>query len=187
MKKTFKISLLLIMCLIVITGCSDNNNQKLGGHQKEKDSILENVEDNDLNSDIKDDESTSNQVLTCTKSGTVTTGVQADLTYQVTHDGTYVEKVHTVEKLMTDNGEYLQQYRNLLIRGYAPYQDVEYYDYDVQINGDTLTSVVNINYAKIDTEKMIEINEENATLIKNGKVLVSDIKSLYQQIGAVCK
>lgn len=185
MKKTIKISLLLLVCIFVVTGCSDNNNEKLGGHLKEDDSILDNVQDKD--SDKEKEDNSSKNVLTCTKSGTVTTGVQADLTYQVTHDGTYVEKVHTVEKLMTDNEAYLQQYRNLLIRGYAPYQDVEYYDYDVRVDGDTLTSIVDINYSKIDTDKMIEINEDNATLIKNGKVLVSDIETLYKQIGAVCK
>ena len=189
MKKTFKISVLLILCVFAVTGCSDNNNQKLGGHLNEKDSILDNIQDKDSNSDTtNDNKNDSRKVLTCTKSGTVTTGVQADFTYQVFHDGIYAEEVHTVEKLMTNNEEYLQQYRNLLIRGYEPYQDIEFYDYDVKINGNTLTSTVNINYAKKDKEKMIEINKENATLIKNGKVLVSDMKALYeQQVGAVCK
>jgi hypothetical protein len=40
---------------------------------------------------------------------------------------------------------------------------------------------------KIDTKKLIEIDSANSQLIKDGKVKISDVKSLYEQLGATCK
>ena len=34
---------------------------------------------------------------------------------------------------------------------------------------------------------MIEIDSNNSLLIKNGKVKLSDIQDMYEQLGAVCK
>ena len=34
---------------------------------------------------------------------------------------------------------------------------------------------------------MIEIDSDNAALIKNGKIKIEDMKTLYQQVGATCE
>ncbi len=127
------------------------------------------------------------KTLRCTKTGEVTTGVEADLTYEVTYKGDYVEKVHTVEKLMSDSDDYLNTYKQLVEAGYEDYKDVKYYDYDVKVKDGVLTSTVDIDYSKIDTDKMIEIDSNNAALIKNGKVKIDDMRALYKQVGAVCE
>ena len=127
------------------------------------------------------------KTLRCTKTGEATTGVEADLTYEVTYKGDYVQKVHTVEKLKSDNEEYLNQYKELVEAGYEDYKDVKYYDYSVEVKNGVLTSTVDIDYSKIDTDKMIEINSGNAALIKDGKVKVDDMKTLYETVGATCK
>lgn len=172
MKKITKLSIVLLVGLLVFTGCSDNNDKKLDN-------------DSEKGSSVQDNKDT--KVLRCTKDGEVTTGVEADLTYEVTYTGSYVDEVHTVEKLTTDNEQYLEQYKTLVEAGYSPYKDVKYYDYDVQVKDGVLTSTVDINYAKIDTDKMIEIDSNNSLLIKNGKVKLSDIQDMYEQLGAVCK
>lgn len=170
MKKITKLSIVLLVGLLVFTGCSDNNDKKLDKDSEKGSSVQE-------NKDAK--------VLRCTKTGEVTTGVEADLTYEVTYTGSYVDKVHTVEKLTSDNEQYLNQYKTLVEAGYSPYKDIKYYDYDIKVKNGMLTSTVDINYAKIDTDKMIEIDSNNSLLIKDGKVKLSDIQEMYEQLGPV--
>ena len=172
MKKITKLSIVLLVGLLVFTGCSDKDDKKVEKDSDKKGSVQENKD---------------SKVLRCTKEGEVTTGVNADLTYEVTYTGDYVDEVHTVEKLTSDNEQYLNQYKTLLEAGYAPYKDVKYYDYDIQVKNGVLTSTVDINYAKIDTDKMVEIDSNNSLLIKDGKIKLSDIQTMYEQIGAVCK
>jgi len=172
MKKITKLSIVLLVGLLVFTGCSDNNDKKLDKDSEKGSSVQE-------NKDAK--------VLRCTKTGEVTTGVEADLTYEVTYTGSYVDKVHTVEKLTSDNEQYLNQYKTLVEEGYKNYKDLKYYDYNVEVKDGVLTSTVDIDYSKIDTDKMIEIDSDNAALIKNGKIKIEDMKTLYQQVGATCE
>ena len=70
---------------------------------------------------------------------------------------------------------------------YSPYKNVEHYDYDVQISGDTLTSKTRIDYSQIDTNQMLEIDSANEALIHDGKVKINDIKLMYESLGATCK
>ena len=72
---------------------------------------------------------------------------------------------------------------------YLVYKNVEHYYYDVTISGNTLTSITKIDYSKIDTDKMIEIDSANASLIKNGKIRLTDLRETYESssVGATCK
>lgn len=156
MKKLTKLSVLLLVGLLVFTGCDGKKEEEA-------------------------------KTLTCTKTGEVTTGIEADFSYKITYRGDYVEKVNTVEKLKTDNEEYLNQYKELVEEGYKDYKDLKYYDYSVDVKDGVLTSKVDIDYSKVDTKKMIEIDSNNATLIKDGKIKLNDLKAVYQATGAVCK
>lgn len=127
------------------------------------------------------------KTLTCTRKATVTTGVDMDLTYKVTYKGDYVQLVETEEKVIADNKTYLETYKTTVENLYAPYKDVEHYEYDVNVDGKTLTSKTKINYEKIDTKKLIEIDSANSALIKDGKIKLTDIRSVYEGMGASCK
>ena len=98
MKKITKLSIVLLVGLLVFTGCSDKDDKKVEKDSDKKGSVQENKD---------------SKVLRCTKEGEVTTGVNADLTYEVTYTGDYVDEVHTVEKLTSDNEQYLNQYNAL--------------------------------------------------------------------------
>lgn len=125
--------------------------------------------------------------LTCTRTATVTTGVEMKLNYNVTYAGDYVKVIKTDEKIITDNKAYLETYKKTVENLYSPYKGIDYYEYDVSINGNTLTSKTNINYEKVDTDKLIKVDSANASLIKDGKVKIDDVKSLYESLGASCK
>ena len=70
---------------------------------------------------------------------------------------------------------------------YEPYKNLEYYKNNIKIRNKTLTSTTIINYAKIDTDQLIKIDEGNGQLIKNGKVNIDDLKKAYKQNGFSCK
>ena len=134
------------------------------------------------NNDSKD-----GTVVTCTKTGEAATGVDADLTYQYTEKDGYVQTLHTTEKLTSDNKTYLEAYQSVLEDSYEPYKNIEHYEYEITLKGNTLTSQVTIDYAKIDTDQLVAIDSSNIALIKDGKVAAADLKSLYESIGATCK
>ena len=158
MKKKFLIAFVLIVSLF-LTGCGSNDSK-----------------DTDKNV----------EKMSCVLQTTISSGVSIESEYNVEHDGKYVSLIETIEKLTSSNSEYLTAYKEQVEKIYEPFKDIKYYDYGVKINGNTLTSVVRINYAEIDTDKLISIDSSLEQLIKNGRISVEDIKATYEQLGAVC-
>lgn len=113
-------------------------------------------------------------------------GVSMDMDYTITYSGNYVKTVNSVEKVTSGDASILESYETQIEAIYEPYGDIEYYEYEVDIDGNTLTSTVNIDYSKIDTDKLIYIDSANATLIKNGKINIDDMISNYTALGITC-
>ena len=109
-----------------------------------------------------------------------------DLKYTVVYQGNYVKQVTSVETITTDDEEVLNTYKTSVEKVYAPYQDLEYYDTNVSVEGNTMTSTVNINYEKLDVDKLIEIDSANGQLFSDGKITISTMENLYNQVGATC-
>lgn len=127
------------------------------------------------------------KTMTCTRTGTITEGVNIDLNYKVTYTGKYVDLVETEEKLTSEDQDYLKTYKETVEKMYAPYKDVEHYDADITLEKGVLSSKTKIDYSKIDTNKMIEIDSANGALIKDGKIAVEDLKATYESLGTTCK
>ena len=117
--------------------------------------------------------------LNCSRTATIAEGVDVDFSYKVTYKGDYVELVETEEKVISDDTDVLETYKTSIESIYSPYKDVEHYEYNVDISGNTLTSTTKIDYSKIDTDQLIEIDSANGTLIKDGKINIEDIRSAY--------
>ena len=86
-----------------------------------------------------------------------------------------------------DDASVLDTYKASVEKTYEPYKDLEHYNYNVEIQDKTLVSTVEIDYSQIDTEKMISIDSANGSLIKNGKIKISDLKSVYEAAGITCE
>lgn len=177
MKKNLLLVALLTMTLL-LTGC---------GSDKETTETSNNKESNATNDSIKDATNEESKILNCTRSVTVSEGVRMELSYKATYKGDYVELIETEEKIISDDTAVLEAYNSSVESIYSPYKNIEHYNYNVEISGNTLTSTTNIDYSKIDTDKLIEIDSTNATLIKDGKVKISDVKLMYQTVGATCE
>mgnify|MGYP004569025757 CR=1 FL=1 len=130
--------------------------------------------------------SSEEKTMTCTRTMNQS-GIKTSLNYKVTYSGDYVNRVQSEESIETSDTTTLNTYKEQIENVYTPYKDVEYYTYNVTVNGNKLVSTVDINYAKIDTKKLIEIDSANSQLINDGKVKLSSVKSLYEQLGATCE
>lgn len=126
------------------------------------------------------------KTMTCTRTINQS-NIKMDLSYNVTYKGDYVTKVKSSEKIVSDNAETLEAYKKQLEATTVSFKDIEYYNHDVKIDGNTLASTINIDYEKIDTDKLIEIDSSMKQLIKNGKVSVKDIESVYNGLGITCE
>ena len=113
--------------------------------------------------------------------------IKMNLSYNVTYKGDYVTKVESTEEVTTNDEETLEMYKTQIESATSSFKDIEYYDHEVAIKGDTLTSKITIDYEKIDTDELIEIDSSMKQLIKDGKVSVEDIESLYNQLGITCE
>jgi len=127
------------------------------------------------------------KTLNCSLKGTVIEGVETSSNYKVTYKGDYVQVIETEEVVTSDDSEYLELVKQTVEKMYSPYKNVEHYNYDVKVSGNTLTSITKIDYNKIDTNKMLEINSAIGTLMEDGKLKVSDVEALYKQMGITCK
>ena len=130
--------------------------------------------------------SSEEKTMTCTRTMNQS-GMKTNLNYKVTYSGHYVNRVQSEESIETSDTTTLNTYKEQIEKIYTPYKDIKYYTYNVTIDGNKLVSTVDINYAKIDTKKLIEIDSANSQLINDGKVKLSSVKSLYEQLGATCK
>lgn len=124
--------------------------------------------------------------MTCSRSMNQN-DMRTNLNYKVFYKNNYVTRVKSEESIETSSTSTLNTYKEQIEKIYSPYKDIKFYQYNVTINGNKLVSTVDINYAKIDTKKLIEIDSANSQLINDGKVKLSSVKSLYEQLGATCK
>ncbi len=131
------------------------------------------------------------KLMTCTKEDSIGNGLRGEYKYEVSYKGKYVTVVKSTEKIVAEDSvkSTLPVYKEAVENVYAPYKDVKYYDAKVVVDGNTLTSSVEINYSKIDTDKLIKIDQNNAQLIKDGKIKIDDMQSYYESsvIKATCK
>lgn len=127
------------------------------------------------------------KVLTCSKKTAVTSDIEMILSYKITYKGEYVKMIETEEKVISSDQEVLELYKLSVEELHEAYKEIDYYDYSVNLSDDTLISTTKIDYTKIDTDKLIEIDSDNAALIKDGKVRIDDIREMYEGLGSICE
>ena len=128
----------------------------------------------------------TNNVMTCTRNMNQN-NIKTNLKYTVSYENNYVTRVKTIETIETDSEDILDSYKTQIESLYSPYKGIDFYEYNVEVENNKLTSTVDINYEKVDTDKLLEIDSANGALIKDGKISVDDIKSVYESLGATCK
>ena len=107
--------------------------------------------------------------------------------YIVNYKNKYVTNLKTIEKITSDNQTILIEYRDKLKENYSLYNDIKYYDNKVRLIQNTVTSTTEINYNKIDINKLIELDKNNKYLFEDKKIHLNKFKELYKKNGAKCK
>ena len=125
--------------------------------------------------------------MTCTMSSYPTDGITLRSTYTAEYKNNIVRTLETTEQVTAEDKDNLEVYEERIQELYQGYQGIDYYQNKTEIKGNTLTSTTNINYEKVDTDKLIEVDSDNGGIIKNGKVNIDDLREMYEQNGCNCK
>lgn len=127
------------------------------------------------------------KTMTCTRTVNQN-NIEMSLNYTAKYKGDYVTSLELVDTFKSDDVEYLNTLKSTIEEQYKTYNDIEYYDIDVKIDGNTLTSTTSIDYEKIDTDELIKVDSANKQLIKDGKVSIDDVESVYtNSLGMTCE
>ena len=110
-----------------------------------------------------------------------------DFRYEVYYQGQDVNKVETKEIIESDSQETLNTYKTTIENLYSNFDNIDNYKYNVVVEGNTLTSTTDINYAKIDMDQLLEVDSSIQQLLNdNNKVDLEKVTSVYEQAGATC-
>ena len=175
-KKISKLSILLLV-IFLVSGCGSkdvdivNTSTKKG---KTADNGNQNINVN------------GSGQLKCYRNADAYSGLTADLKYYVTYEKGYMLILHSVEKISGDNQEALDEYEDAYNKIKEKYKDLQYYDFNVTRDKNSVTCDININYTKVDTKKIIEIETDSMFDSKNRPVLKKWLEKGKER-GLVCE
>ena len=173
MKKKVSFLIVLISCFF-ITGCG-NEEVKEKVPVANKSSILDKI-----------DEAGSGK-LKCSREAFASEGIDVELTNEIEYENGYIMILHSIDKVISDNKESLDQYEDAYKKIAKNYEGLKYYDVTITRNSNSVTNDVVINYGKIDTKKLLDIEGEEDNVIVDGKVALETWVGFAEKFGTVCE
>ncbi len=165
MKKIVSILLVVILAFFFVTGCDD-----------------------DAKEDVQVKASKGESTLKCSRTAAGMNNATASLNYTIYYKGDYVTKTVSIERVESDDSSVLDQYEESYNKIFIPYKDIDYYDNNVDRTSNSVTSTTVINYEKVDTKKILEIEGENGNIYEeDGKVKKDTLVSFFKKYGAKCE
>lgn len=109
-------------------------------------------------------------------------------TYEIYAKEEDVEKVNVKEVIEIDDKEELELYKEMLRSTYLS-ANKEYNGYmnKIKIEKNKIISNTTIDYTKMNLKKYLSSNPTMAEYIKDNKISLDGIVSIYEQMGALCK
>lgn len=154
-----KLLILGIIALVLITGCGQGSK----------------------------DITVKEEKMVCTRTANMN-NLEMDFNYEVYYEGNNVNKVQTTEKITSEDTSVLEQSKQQIENLYSNFDNIENYNYNVVIEGNTLTSTTDINYEKIDIDELLEIDSSISQLLNDdNKIDLEKITQVYEQTGATCE
>ena len=175
-KKKLQLFSLILFVLIgsfFITGCGNEESSEKERVVNKK-SILDEI---DINASGK---------LSC-KREAFATGVDVDLRYELEYRDGYVLILHSMEKVISDDNNKLDEYENAYRNIAKNYKGLKYYDINIIRDNDSVLNDTIINYDKLDMDKLLDIEGEEDNIIVDGKVLLKDWVGFAEKFGTVCE
>lgn len=169
MQKINKILFILIICLLIMTGCSEEISFDSG----------EKVE-------AKTDTTNATGMLLCSRSGKGLNNSTAELSYEVSYKKGYLTKVHSIETLISEDPATLDKYEEAYKNIFNTYKDLKHYENSIKREDNSVTSDTTIDYSNIDMNKLEALEASDQDLIKNGKISLKDWLTFAENLGTKC-
>ena len=181
MTKLIMKSNVILLCLIMllVTGCSNSTstNNAVGNTQ------------NSTTSDNKikeiDDITKSSGILHCTRSGTAN-NAEPFFEYTLKYKDNLLLELHSIEGVTSDDEAVLDEYDTAYEKINANYKNLKYYDTEVIRTDVSVYRDTTINYAKIDTGKLLDIEGSENNIIENGQASLSAWLEFASKFGTTC-
>lgn len=178
---------LLIPVTIALIGCG-NQNEKPPQKKSPTTNTTQNAENYDKGYlEIKDEEIEGMDKMSCTREATGKGDSKVKLNYTLYYQGEYLQLLHSKEEILTQSQDILDEYQTAYINIYKHYENLEHYNTSVIRTKNSVTNDTIINYNKIDTDKLLEIEGTEDNIIKDGKVKLDDWLNFAEQFGTTCE
>ncbi len=127
--------------------------------------------------------------LHCTiHSKNVIDGYEVNSTYDAVGEKGYAKTVTTKEETVSDSAETLDLFEETIKTTYKNMNDTYGgYTYTVNRESNKVVADVTIDYSKMNLNKMLEDQPVLDKYIKDGKMLMSGLQKMYEDLGATCE
>lgn len=175
--------ILLISISIALVGCGNKNETA-----SKTNTQTVNAEDYDKGYlEIPKEEIEGMEKMNCTREANGEGNSKVNLNYTLYYQGEYLQLLHSKEEIITEDKDILDEYQTAYINIYKHYENLEYYDTSVIRTKNSVINDTVINYNKIDTDKLLEIEGEEDNIIKDGKVKLDDWLEFAERFGTKCE
>ncbi len=167
MKKKISLLLLIVLSLFIFTGCDDNDeNVIISNNEKVDVSKMEHQH--------------------CTRAANAGEEIKVNLDYDIYYKGENLLLLKSVEQVVSSESSNLDLYEDAYNSIKKNYDGLDYYDQIVERSNDTVSNTIIINYEKINTKALLDIEGEDENIIENGKAKVDKWLELGKKFGLVC-
>ena len=175
--KKFTYIILLLLAVCVLTGCDEKTQNTANAKEK-----IDKIETS--NGKINTKKMTQ---LYCKRETQTSNGIEANIHYDIFYTGDRLNVVHSYEQIISADESNLDTYEKAYKSIHEHYKELEYYDTSV-VRGETaVTSEITINYDKIDTKKLLEIEGEKDNIFEDGIPKYSKWIALAKKLGVTCE
>lgn len=118
----------------------------------------------------------------------VINGYETTAEYTIYYTGDYVDKVDTVETIISDSTEILDTMEAYINTTYDSMNNAYGgYTYEVKKEDGKVISNVEIDYTEMDLDRYVTDQPLMANYVKDGKFLLDGIVEIYEATGATCE
>lgn len=128
-------------------------------------------------------------IVTCALStNDIVNGYKLESTYKLNYSGKYAISTETEEVVISDSKEVLDYFEKTLNDTYSKLNEAYGgYTYKITKKDDKITSIVKIDYSKMNMEKFVNDQPAYKSFTNDNKLLAEGVKSIYENLGATCE
>ena len=121
----------------------------------------------------------------CTRNGSIENG-SVNLEYDLYSSNDVLLKLESNESVISDDSSVLDTYQDAYQKIHSYYKNLEYYHTKINRDDTSITSVIVIEYDKIDIDKLIEIEGEEDNIFDGKTPKASKWKEFAKKVGTSC-